>query len=130
MAARDGEPGAPFHLLLYPEAETYFTGDPPSLAAFLRSAALVVGNGTGAVHLAAALGTPVLMLHAPWRTCGPERWGPYAANGWALVADAPGADRWSPRERARLGPELMATISPAAALSSVLAMLEGGAPRF
>lgn len=106
-----------------------FTGDTPSLAAFLRSAAAVVGNSTGAVHLAAALGSPVLMLHAPWRGCEPARWGPYSANGWSLVADAPGAERWSPRDRARLGPELMATISPAAVLSCVLAMLEGGAPR-
>ena len=106
-----------------------FTGDPPSLAAFLRPAALVVGNSTGAAHLAAALRTPVLMRHAPWSACGPERWGPYAANGWSLVADAPGAERWSPRERTRLGPELMATISPAALLSCVLAMLEGRAPR-
>jgi len=30
IAVVDGEPGDPFLLLLYPEADTYFTGDPPS----------------------------------------------------------------------------------------------------
>ena len=30
IAAIDGEPGDPFLLLLYPEADTYLTGDPPS----------------------------------------------------------------------------------------------------
>jgi len=106
-----------------------FTGDLPTLAAFVRSAALVVGNSTGAVHLASALGAPTLVLHAPWRSCGPSRWGPYAANGWSLVADAPGADRFSAKERARGGADLMGTISPAAVLSCALAILEGREPR-
>ena len=77
-----------------------FEGDLPDLAAILHEASLVVSNSTGPLHLAAALGTPTLALHAPWPTCGPVRWGPYAGNGWALVADHPEARRIKTRMRA------------------------------
>ena len=43
----------------------------PELAAVLRRARLAVTTDTGAMHLAAALGTPVVALFgptAPWRT--------------------------------------------------------------
>jgi ADP-heptose:LPS heptosyltransferase len=79
-----------------------FTGELPELAALLKGAALVVSNSTGPLHLAAALGTPTLALHAPWATCGVSRWGPYAANGWAIVAG---------NEEAKREPEVMAKIS-------------------
>lgn len=71
----------------------YRGSDPVLLGAILRRASLVVGSSTGPVHLAAALGTPTLALHAPERSCGPERWGPYASNGWALVASGARAQR-------------------------------------
>lgn len=46
------------------------------LAALLHDAALVVAGDTGPLHLAAALGTPVVGLYGPTR---PERNGPWAA---------------------------------------------------
>lgn len=64
-----------------------FTGGIEGLAALSRAAALVASNSTGPLHLAAALGTPTLGLYAAGPSCGPARWGPYAANGWALVAE-------------------------------------------
>ena len=106
-----------------------FQGALPSLASLLTRAALVVGSSTGPLHLAAALGTGTLAFHAPWPTCGVSRWGPYADNGWGLVADHPGAERWSHRERARGAKALMAGIEPEMALTCVNRMLEGGSPQ-
>ncbi len=51
------------------------------LTAMLRGAALVLGGDTGPVHLAHALGAPVLCLMGP---TDPERNGPYRAPGGAL----------------------------------------------
>ena len=51
--------------------------DLDELAGLLRRAALVVGNDTGPLHLAAALGAPCLGLYGPTRA---ERNGPYGAR--------------------------------------------------
>jgi ADP-heptose:LPS heptosyltransferase len=105
-----------------------FTGDLSTLAALLRAASLVIGNGSGPLHLAAALGTPTLFFQAPWSSCGPPRFGPYAANGWSLVPEHPEALQWKAHERGTRGHDLMASISPAAALSSAIAILDGRTP--
>jgi ADP-heptose:LPS heptosyltransferase len=105
-----------------------FTGDLATLPALVQAASLVVGNGSGPLHLAAALGTPTLVLQAPWSSCGPARFGPYAANGWSLVPELPEAAGWSAHERGERGRDLMASISPAVALSSAIAILDGRAP--
>lgn len=106
-----------------------FGGDLTTLAALLARSAVVVSNSTGPLHLAAGLGAPTLALHAPWPTCGVGRWGPYAANGWALVADLPEALSWSRSDRRRLGSELMAAVPPTTALAVTLSLLEGATPR-
>lgn len=100
-----------------------FGGDLPSLAALLAGASLVVASSTGPLHLAAALGAPTIALHAPWPTCGPGRWGPYAANGWAIVADLPEAMEWSRAERRARGADLLGMIPPAAVLAEALRRL-------
>ena len=87
-----------------------FAGDLPVLASLLEDAALVVSNSTGPIHLAAALGTPSLAIHAPWATCGVARWGPYAENGRAIVVRTEGVFRWTRRRRRRLGSRLMQEI--------------------
>jgi heptosyltransferase I len=56
------------------------------LVAVLRRAALVLGGDTGPVHLAHALGTPVLMLMGP---TDPERHGPWGAPRAALAHRMP-----------------------------------------
>ncbi len=105
-----------------------FSGDIPTLAALLGRAALVISNSTGPLHLASACGATTLAMHAPWSTCGVARWGPYAANGWGLVADLPEALEWSSHERRSRGQALLAAISPAAALGCALPLLEDGRP--
>jgi len=107
---------------------TRFSGSLPALAALVRRAALVVGNSSGPVHLAAAQRTPALALHAPWATCGVARWGPYGGNGWGLVADHPEARRWSVRQRRRGAAALMAGLSPELVQRCVLEIVAGRSP--
>ncbi len=47
-----------------------------TLAALLESAALFVANSTGPLHIAAAVGTPVVAFFPPIRQCSSKRWGP------------------------------------------------------
>ena len=70
----------------------------PELAAVLRRARLAVTTDTGAMHLAAALGTPVVALFgptAPWRTgpfgAGPPDRAPGSGLQPLLQAPLPGA---------------------------------------
>ncbi|MEX0602233.1 MAG: glycosyltransferase family 9 protein [Bacteroidota bacterium] len=46
------------------------------LAVVLRRADVFVGNSTGPLHVAAAVGTPVVGMYPPIRECSPRRWGP------------------------------------------------------
>jgi ADP-heptose:LPS heptosyltransferase len=47
------------------------------LAALYRECDIVVANSTGPLHVAMAVGTPVVGLYCNLRTCSPTRWGPY-----------------------------------------------------
>jgi heptosyltransferase-1 len=60
--------------------------DLPSLAALIRRARLMLGGDTGPVHLAHALGVPVLALYGP---TDPARNGPYGAPDRALSHPLP-----------------------------------------
>ena len=82
------------------------------LASLVRRAALVVSNSTAPVHLAAALGTPALALHAPWPTCSVARWGPYHPSGAGIVAHTPGEERFTRAERRLCGARLLAGVPP------------------
>jgi heptosyltransferase-1 len=67
-------------------AEVVAAPDLPALAALLRQASLVLGGDTGPLHLAHALGTPVLMVMGP---TDPERSGPHGAPERVLVRRLP-----------------------------------------
>ena len=77
----------------------------------------------GLLHRAATLA-----FHPPGPLYGPQRCGPYARNGWALVADGERAPFWHRRSR-RAATSLLEGISPAAALACVLDLAEGREPR-
>jgi heptosyltransferase-1 len=64
-----------------PAAELTSAPDLPALAALLRQAALVLGGDSGPIHLAHAMGTPVLMVMGP---TDPARHGPYGAPERAI----------------------------------------------
>jgi ADP-heptose:LPS heptosyltransferase len=57
----------------------------PDLAAVLHGAAVVVGPSTGPLHLAAALGRPVVALHSPVRSQSPVRWRPHAPTARVIL---------------------------------------------
>ena len=101
----------------------------PELAALLSVARLTVSNSTGPIHLASALGRPALAIHAPWKSCGVERWGPYRSNGWALVVDAPGARRWTRRRRRRSAAWLMDLLPVDTVYRAVHSMCATGQPQ-
>jgi heptosyltransferase-3 len=61
----------------------------PELAALYARASLVVANSTGPLHLAAALGTPVVGIYPQLTPMSPARWGPYTEKKRVLVPDAP-----------------------------------------
>ncbi|MCH7667319.1 MAG: lipopolysaccharide heptosyltransferase I [Acidobacteria bacterium] len=58
----------------------------PQLVALSRAARIVLGGDTGPLHLAHALGTPVVCVMGP---TDPERNGPYQAPGSAVVHRLP-----------------------------------------
>jgi heptosyltransferase III len=55
------------------------------LSALLKNASLVVANSTGPLHLARALGIPVLGLYPSTPAMTPKRWGPYGLPGNVLM---------------------------------------------
>jgi heptosyltransferase-3 len=59
------------------------------LAALVRSADLVIANSTGPLHIAAAVGTPVVGLYPQLRPMSAARWGPYTGKKRILVPDKP-----------------------------------------
>ncbi|MDZ7374572.1 MAG: glycosyltransferase family 9 protein [candidate division KSB1 bacterium] len=63
------------------------------LAALLRRARLVVANSTGPLHLAVAMGTPVVGLYCPVGPCHPRRWGPYGRPNAVVMPEVPECSR-------------------------------------
>jgi len=61
----------------------------PELAALLDRASVVVANSTGPLHLAVALGTPVVGIYPQLTPMSARRWGPYTRAKRVLVPDAP-----------------------------------------
>jgi len=59
------------------------------LLAVLARADIFIGGSTGPLHLAAALGTPVVGLYGPIRTTTPDRWGPCGRGHIVLTPDVP-----------------------------------------
>lgn len=58
----------------------------PELAALIETCDLMVTNDTGPMHLAAALGRPVVALFGPGN---PGRYGPYGPDGFHVVIQHP-----------------------------------------
>jgi heptosyltransferase-2 len=59
------------------------------LAALVRASALFVSNSTGPLHLAVAMGTPVVGLYPQHTAMSAKRWGPYTENKAVFVPDRP-----------------------------------------
>jgi len=55
----------------------------------IRSARLFVSNSTGPLHIAVAVGTPVLAFYSQITPMSAARWGPYTGKKAVLVPDKP-----------------------------------------
>ncbi|HOV99224.1 MAG TPA: glycosyltransferase family 9 protein [Bacteroidota bacterium] len=56
-------------------------------AGFLQTASVVVANSTGTLHIAAAVGTPVVGFYPPVRVMSATRWGPLTEKKIIFVPD-------------------------------------------
>lgn len=59
------------------------------LASVLSQMDVFVAGSTGPLHMASALGTPVVGIYCPIFVCLPQRWGPIGPNDTALVPNVP-----------------------------------------
>lgn len=57
------------------------------LGALFKRAIVFVSNSTGPLHIAAAVGTPVIGFYPPIVQCSPVRWGPYTNKKKVFTAD-------------------------------------------
>ncbi len=58
-----------------------------AFGAFIRTAGLFIANSTGPLHIAAAVGTPVIGFFPPVRVMSPKRWGPLTEKQVLFVPD-------------------------------------------
>ncbi len=58
------------------------------LGALIASARLFVSNSTGPLHIAAAVGTPVIAFYPPILECSARRWGPLTDKKFVFTADS------------------------------------------
>ncbi len=56
-------------------------------AAFVKLSDLFISNSTGPLHIAAAVGTPVIGFYPPILACSPSRWGPVTKRKIVFVPD-------------------------------------------
>src|SRR3989338_7347536 len=59
------------------------------LAAVIKRFNVLVGQSTGPIHIATAVGTPVVSIYCPIFVCQPKRWGPIGEKDIALMPDVP-----------------------------------------
>ncbi|MFQ5797562.1 MAG: glycosyltransferase family 9 protein [Bacteroidota bacterium] len=59
------------------------------LAALMRLSDLFISNSTGPIHIAAAVGTPVIGFYPNVTVAGPQRWGPYTTKKRLFVGQGP-----------------------------------------
>jgi heptosyltransferase-1 len=82
-----------------------FNGELAVLMSLLGGAACVVGGDTGPLHLAVALGTPVVALFGP---TNPARNGPYR-NPSSSVSAAQSSDSQDPQDLVLRAPNVLTT---------------------
>ena len=89
---------------------------PELLPALLASASLLLTNDSGPMHIAAAMGTPVVALFGP---TSPLRTGPYGAEHRVLRSEVPCSPCFSRSCRNPVQLECLATIDPKTVIDAV-----------
>ncbi len=69
------------------------SGGLKELAGVLAGLDVFIGPSTGPLHLASAVGTPVVGIYCPIFVCLPARWGPIGPNDTALTPDVAPCNR-------------------------------------
>ncbi len=105
-------------------ARTVDAGPFAALAALLRGSRLLLGGDTGPLHLAHALGTPVLAVMGP---TDPARHGPYGEPNRALARRLPCSFCYKRFPEARA---CLLGVAPAEVAARGLELLAGTDPRF
>ncbi len=59
------------------------------LSALIKFASIFISNSTGPIHIASAVGTPVVGFYPPIKVMSPRRWGPYTKDKIIFVPDVP-----------------------------------------
>ena len=67
------------------------------LAELLERADLIISNSTGPMHLAVAVGTPVVAVFCPIKVSSPKRWGPYGENDQVVLPPVPACAKCQPK---------------------------------
>jgi lipopolysaccharide heptosyltransferase II len=93
---------------------------PGLLPALLESAALLLTNDSGPMHVAAAVGTPVVALFGP---TSPIQTGPYGKQHVVLTSGVPCSPCFSRRCRNRVRLECLTAITPEQVLEAIRAQL-------
>ena len=93
------------------------------LPALLQSAAVLLTNDSGPMHVAAAMGTPVVALFGPTSTI---RTGPYGNNHRVLTHPLPCSPCFSRRCRNPIERECLTGIAPAQVIEAIRAQLAAG----
>lgn len=88
----------------------------PEMVEWIRLGAAMVSNDTGPMHVAAALGKPLVALFGPTE---PRRTGPYGQPGHVLQATLPCVPCLKPRCTYAKPIECLRLLSPAAALAAL-----------
>lgn len=97
----------------------------PQLVAALSQLSVLTASSTGPLHVAGALGTPVVGLFSPHPAHVPAKWAPLGEGHALLVAPLnPGEEARVPRER---GAEVMARISVDQAVAANLKLARASA---
>lgn len=92
----------------------------PEMTEWIRLSELMVTNDTGPMHVAAAMGKPVVALFGP---TSPHRTGPYRQLEHTLQLPLPCVPCLKPRCRHHKPLECLRALSPTAAVQAVLARL-------
>jgi heptosyltransferase I len=92
------------------------------LIAFLRRARMLITNDSGPMHLAAAVGTPVVALFGP---TDPARTGPYGVGHTVLRSGVPCSPCFSRRCSNTVMMQCMTTIPPHVVIDAARKLLKG-----
>jgi len=68
------------------------------LCSLLNGADLLISNSTGPIHIAAALGTPVVAFFSPLFVASPKRWGPYGEGNEVVVPSVKSCYKCEPQK--------------------------------